>query len=528
MAESRPNMLFIMSDQHSFRHLGHQGHTGKDEAGEPVQTPTLDGLANSATRFENAYAAAPLCTPSRLCMLSGREQANAGAWGNSAVLPPEIQTLPGTLSEAGYTTCLLGKMHLGGNRQFAGFDRRPYGDLTGRTGHQGEPPNPLKGIPTDWKALLTDVGVTNLPESLLQEQTIVQESLAFLREHRHHNPDQPWFMCASFSRPHWPRTAPSRHIERYWPDNVPEPKVVEESATYDHPATEFLAELTKARDISEAERQRARAAYFACVDYLDEILGEYLALLERDGFLDNTIIVYVSDHGELGGEHGLWDKMTWHEASCRVPMLIQLPEQRDGSMPGRHVETPVSLIDLYPTSCGLADVDYPDELDGIDLSNSIREQVDPPARPIFVDGFFLGRMGGAGTSGADYEYRMVRDGSMKYVQFRNAPELLFDLSTDPFETRNLVADPRPGVEQTLEELRTIVASTIDFEDISTRRAEDNKLREEYKLGTARGDPNQYHFPDGRVINADSAIYNPHVICEHPEVIYDDYSPPEQG
>lgn len=524
MTETPPNILFLMSDQHSFRHLGHQDMS---EGGEPesVHTPTLDRLAESSARFGNAYCPAPICGPSRQSILTGREEMRAGGWSNSSVLPPDLPTLPGTLSEAGYNTALLGKMHLGGNRQFVGFDHRPYGDLTGFMGHQGEPPNAPKGNPTDWKALLTEVGETNIPESLLQEQNTAQETLSFLREQQHRNPDQQWFLCASLSRPHWPRTVPRRHFERYWPDNVSDPKVVEDSATYDHPATLALADFTKSREITEEERQRARAAYFACVDYVDEILGDLLSRLERDGLLDNTIVVYTSDHGELAGEHGLWEKMTWHEASSKVPLLIQLPEHRSGEQDAMYVDTPVSLTDLYPTLCDLADIDVPDDVDGRNLASNLRTGTEPAPQPVFVDGFFLESMPGDTES---YQYRSIRHGKYKYVRFKDAPELLFDLDADPLETRNLAGDCATRDDEddeALETLRTLTDETVDFDEIDEIRERDRKLKEEHKFGPSRGDPHQYHFPDGRIIDADSAIYNPHVICEQPDVVYDDYDGP---
>lgn len=510
MAGDSPNVLFVLSDQHSFRHVGRRSD---DDQYESVRTPSLDNLAESATRFESAYCPTPLCTPSRLSILTGREQTAAGGFSNSAVLPPELPTIPGTFSGEDYETCLIGKMHLGGNRQFVGFDHRPYGDLTGNTSHQGEPPNPLKGNPTDWKELLTKVGRTKLPESILQEQNTVIEAMSFLREHRHENPDQPWFLCTSFSRPHWPRTAPKRHFDRYWPDNVSEPKIVEDSATFDHPATNYVAEFTKAREIDDQETLRARAAYAACVDYLDEIVGGFLRQLDRSGFLDDTIIVYTSDHGELAGEHGLWDKMTWHEASCRVPLLVQLPEQRSGEISGHSIETPVSSLDLFPTLSTLAGVTMPANLDGTDLSDSIRTGSEPDTRPIFVDGFFLEE---------DYEYRMVRDGRYKYVKFRNAPELLFDLEADPFETNNLAENPDSDTRNVLDGLRDLVDESIDFEDVNELRERHTDLKEEHRLEVPKGHPNQYLFTDGRVIDADSTIYSPSVICEDPSLVYDDY------
>ena len=195
MADERPNILFLFSDEHSFRCMG---HVPGDEGGEPVDTFALDEMASHGSVFTDAYCQMPLCTPSRLCILTGREVRGAGAWANGSVLRPELPTLPGTLAQAGYETCLVGKMHLGGNLQFSGYRHRPYGDLTGSCGHQKEPLDPRER-----KAMRTrtaDAGVTEIPESLIQDQIVAHETVAFLREHQAARPDQPWFLTASFSR----------------------------------------------------------------------------------------------------------------------------------------------------------------------------------------------------------------------------------------------------------------------------------------------------------------------------------------
>ncbi|MGQ4556304.1 sulfatase-like hydrolase/transferase [Halobellus sp. GM3] len=511
MSDSTRNILFIISDQHSFRYLGNRP---EQRGGEDVDTPTLDALEDRSAAFDNTYCASPLCTPSRLSLLTGTEAPDADAWGNSSVLRPDLETFPETLSEAGYETCLVGKMHLGGNRQFAGFDHRPYGDLTGATGHQMEPPTrPLGEQDLDWEALVTDVGTTTLPESLLQERNVIAESVSFLREQRYADPDQPWALCASFSRPHWPRTAPERFFDKYWPDNVAEPPIARDADTDDHPLIEAQQELTGGE--THEETMRARAAYLACVEYLDELLGDFIAALERDGFLSDTIVVYTSDHGELAGEHGLWDKYTYHEASTRVPLFIQTPAHRNGDLEPTTVETPVSLLDLYPTLCGLVDVEPPTDLDGVDLSASV-ETGEPPERgPVVTDCF--------DTHGApETDYRMVRDSEYKYVQFRDAPELLFNVEADPLETENLAEDARGRDAEALESLRERVEDSIDFEWTLERQEEADQLKQEYRLGAYRGGPNQYRFPDGRVVDADTPIYHPHVVAEDADVIFDDY------
>lgn len=511
MSSERPNFLLLLSDQHSFRYLGHRE---SENGGEPVRTPTFDELAASGVSFERTYCAMPLCTPSRLCLLTGRNVRNAGAWGNWSVLRPDLDTLPMTLSNAGYETCHLGKMHIGGNRQYAGFDHRPYGDLTGGAGHQFEPPG-TELYEWDPRSFVTDVGVTDIPESLLQEHNIARETLAFLREHRHRNPDQPWFLCASFSRPHWPRTAPRRFVERYWPEGVTPPPVGHEGDSATHPLSEFARERFDLEGLTDEEIMKARAAYFACVEFLDEIIGDLIASLNRDGFLDNTVVIYTSDHGENAGEHGLWDKRVWTDASTRVPLFIETPEHRSGDVETATVSIPVSLIDLYPTICDVADVDPPADLDGTNLSKAVYSGADPDRGPVFIDHLDA-------VADDRFRYRAVVDGAYKYVGFTGAPDLLFDLDADPLERINLAPDGEGRDADALERLEAVARESMDFEAAVQARRQDESLHEDYPLRVPKGTGNAYQLGDGRIVDADTPLYHPHVLVEHPAVVFDDY------
>lgn len=507
MSKSHPNVLVLMSDQHSFRYFGTRG----PPHGEPVDTPTLDSLARNSAAFDRTYCASPLCTPSRLSMLTGREARNAGAWELESLLKPNLETVPEAFSNAGYETSLVGKMHLGGNRQFAGFDHRPYGDLTGQASHQLETQDP-DPLTVDLQGFIKNAGVTDIPESVLQERNVVTESISFLRNHRHHHPEKPWFLCASFSRPHWPRTVPKRHLDEYWPDRVTQPKIGYD-AEDPHPLLTARREFLDMDGVTDEEEQYARAAYFACVSYLDEILGDFLRTAEGSGFLDNTIIVYLSDHGELAGEHGLWEKSTWHEGSTRVPLFIQLPSHRSGERDPSTLTTPVSLIDLFPTLCGLTGISHSSELDGVSLSDSVRTGDEPDREPVFVDSYISYRDG--------LEYRMVVDGQYKYVGFRDAPELFFDLESDTFETTNLAptTDDSHGA---YARLRELVTETVDFEAAERERERDRQLLEEYQLGIPKGTSNQYLWGDNRLIDADSLVYHPRELAVDPDVIFDDF------
>ena len=498
---TRANILFLFSDEHSYRCLSLLDGT----AGEPVHTPTLDGLAENGAHFSSAYCQSPLCTPSRICLLTGRSPMTSGGWANGSYLKPEIPTVPTVFAEAGYTTCLVGKMHLGGTNQMAGFAHRPYGDLTGGTGHQRDPLSKREGG-FDMRSRTADAGLTEIPESALQEQVIVRETVSFLREQSAAEPDRPWFLCASFSRPHFPLTAPGRFLNRYWPGGVTPPKVGRTGDSAFHPMTIGMAKGFRTEEVSEPEMMKARAAYFACVDYLDEILGDLLHLMERSGLLENTVIVYTSDHGEMAGEHGMWWKNSWHEAAARVPLIIQTPAQRRGDSPGVSLDTPVSLADLFPTLCGLADIEAPDGLEGRDLSEAVTTGSEMPTEPIFVDNP-LPRWGEGS------EHRVVRMGRYKFVRFRGMrPHLLFDLEADPLEQRNLLEGGTETEQAVGRQLIALVDSTWDFDAAEAQRQRDEEvLRRNSLREGSRGHGNCYKMPDGRVVAADTPLYRPTVV-----------------
>jgi choline-sulfatase len=519
----QPNVLFLMSDEHNHRHLGYRG------VGEgSVNTPTLDDLMQRGARFEQTYCSVPICAPSRRCILTGKEQQNCGAWENGSLWDDEGTTLAEAFSRAGYETCLVGKMHFNGRRQFHGFDNRPYGDLIGhdiqQPGHQPDPIDPDRlDVQPRRQAIekgtrIPGAGVTEIPESLLQEQVVARESISWLREHRHASPDRPWFLCASFSRPHFPLTAPRRHFERYWPDGVSGPEVGEDSDAAQHPYARHKAESNGTADLDEETVLRARAAYLACIDFLDEVLGEFLRTLDDAGLLENTVIVYTSDHGELAGEHGLWWKDAWHEASARVPWSVQLPAHREGTRDPAEISTPVSLIDLFPTLCGIAGIEAPDDLDGTDLSEPVETGAEPNRGPVFTD--FLAH------STDRFAYRMVRDGRYKYVGFRDAPGVLFDVEADPYERDNLAIDPDEEHAAVLERLRAIVDDTVDFGAVDEQRRRDERESAGQALGIPRGTGNAYLLPDGRLVDAATPLYKPDVLAHEPSRVFTDW--PDAG
>ena len=268
--------------------------------------------------------------------------------------------------------------------------------------------------------------------------------------------------------------------------------------------------------IDHEEMMRSRAAYFACVSHLDQVLGDLLLRLEHDGLLENTIIIYSTDHGEMAGEHGVWWKNGWYEACTRIPLIVSLPQQRRGELAARTESTPVALIDLFPTLCALAGVPSPDGLDGVDLSPALTQRQSPPQRPIVCDN--LTQRWGEGT-----QFRAVRLGNYKYVAFKDAPPLFFDLLHDPQEQHNLLESATQDALETLEALKRFVSASIDFDAVDMEReAGEAALKERYPMSIPKRDGNQYLMPSGRLVDGDDMLYAPEVLAEQAADIFGDW------
>jgi choline-sulfatase len=508
----RPNVLFLMSDEHSYRFLSARP---PGDGGEPCSTPNLDSLVRRGTHCSTAYCQMPLCTPSRISMLCGRHSHGCGAWGNASVLDPALPTFASQLGNSGYATATVGKMHLGGTPQHAGFGARPYGDFGGPCGHQADPldrPAADASRPKmSMRSRTLDAGVSQIPESMLQEQMVAREALAWLRETTAAKPQQPWLLYTAFSRPHFPLTAPSRFIRQYPPGEITRPRVGPTGDTFGHPMTRSAIRGFRTDEIGDAELMQARAAYFACVSFLDELMGDFLALLDHAGMLDNTVIVYASDHGEMAGEHGLFWKNTWHEASCRVPLIFSLPEQRRGELEPQVVDLPTSLVDIFPTLCGLTDTPPPAGLDGQDLSAALRGQPCPrlDQRPGVITESLAPRWG-EGT-----EFRAIRSRRHKYVAFRGCADVAFDLEADPDEQHDLLAHDSPP--EAVTALRDTVMESFDFGMADELRATAQRLGSQYAARVRPSTPNQILRGDGKLVEADQALYAPALVSAQPRL-----------
>ncbi len=419
--QKRPNILFFLSDQHAHKFCSWSGSS-------PADTPTLQRLAKEGVVFSNAYCQNPLCVPSRSSLLTGRYSKDLGIYENRHILEANSTTLPRVLGQAGYRTCLIGKAHFNGD-QFHGYQQRPYGDLYGQA-HQ--PEYIRDETCTDASGLgdlLGNAGATEIPLPLTQTEICVSEAAKWLQGHVDTNPDQPFFLSVNFDKPHFPMRAPRHLFEKY----AGRVRLPEYSEHYlDEEAVPFVRKAVEINGRSHRHQGdraialQALAAYCACVEWIDDAMGRILQVLDYLGLAGDTLVMYTSDHGEMAGEKGAWQKTLFFDASAKVPLVIKWPER---FRTGLRADDPVGLVDLFPTLCRVAGIRTPDSCAGVDLT------------PILAEGRPLARQAIFSESSAlkhpEYSGCMIRTPKYKYCFYLDGHNELYDMENDPGEWHNL-------------------------------------------------------------------------------------------
>ncbi len=421
MHQRRPNILFVLSDQHNPHWLGHAGHPW-------VRTPHLDALARAGLRFENCYCQNPLCVPSRAALVTGRYSRNQGIYDNQHILEANSITFPRVLSQAGYRTCLIGKAHFNGE-QFHGYQQRPYGDWFGQA-HQPDPRRtPDKGESGlgEW---LQQPGPSGIPLPLTQTEICVAETAKWLQLHQGLHPQQPFLLSVHFDKPHFPFNPPPALFEHSL-RHARLPRVRDPhfrtSVPFVRQAIRWLypAEPGRLSNAEQEQRRRTLAAYAGCVEWVDDAVGRVLEVLDYLGLADDTLVIYSSDHGEMAGEHGLWQQSVFFAASARVPLLMRWPGR---IAPAKRVAVPVGLIDLFPTLCAVAGVSAPATCDGQSLL-PVLDGGRLHRDAIYSESVLLKQPEHAGC--------MIRSGPWKYNLYLDGAEELYHLPDDPHEECNL-------------------------------------------------------------------------------------------
>jgi choline-sulfatase len=428
----RPNILVIMTDQHSRHMLGCYGNN-------IVRTPHLDRLAGQGMVFRNAYCASPVCGPSRMSFLTGRTPAHNRVWHNGHLLNPATPTWAHLLGIAGYETSLLGRMHFEGHDQYHGFERRPIGEMF------AVHPGTFVGerYPSGQSRRVMELSGRGTTTYQWMDERITEAACNYLAEQAAGERDRPFAAVIGYVLPHCPFVAP-RELFDYYYERVDVPV-----AEGDEPA--MLRWYRKSRGLDQPLPQGrvriARAAYFALCDYIDQLIGRVLGALDTSGLSDDTLVVYCSDHGEMAGEHGIWTKNTYYEGSAGVPLIARLPGVIS---PGTSSAAVCSLLDLAPTLADVAQAAALPGWDGHSLWPAMGNQGTDREWP---DEAFS-EVVDTSTS-PPVPSRMVRWGRWKLWVDQETPGAapnvaLFDLDQDPQELHDLAADPaHAGIRQRL-------------------------------------------------------------------------------
>lgn len=478
MRLQRPNILLVQCDQMTPFLTGAYGHP-------VVKTPNLDALAREGVRFDAAYSPSPVCGPSRMAAVTGRHASDIGCFDNASALAPDEPTLGHYLTNAGYEAVISGKMHFVGPDQLHGFKRRlntdiypsgfwwtpPLGDASRREldGTLAEPI--AKGYGS--------AGVRQWTTYLDYDEETHFRALEYLRSGRTEvaaDGSAPFCLLVSYHHPHQPLHVTPELWDLYEGEEIEIPLIPENVEAKQSIMDEWLNNFHGLNEVDLGDPEtlrRMRRAYYALVTYVDRKLGELMRALDDYGLAEDTAVVFMSDHGEMIGERGMIQKRHFYEHSCRVPLVVSLPQRMADGLAGTVCEAPVSLVDLLPTVLGVAGTKEEEALpvDGIDLLAALRAGGVPEERPVFAE---------LHSEGVNAPCYMVRRGRHKYLYFHGHGEQLFDLESDPGEWRDLSDDPRCSGPK--EELRRLILERFD-PDETTRRIEASK-RKRHIVGEA--------------------------------------------
>jgi choline-sulfatase len=425
----QPNILIIMVDQLN-------GTLFPDGPADFLHAPHLKALTARSARFRNNYTASPLCAPGRASFMSGQLPSRTGVYDNAAEFTSSIPTYAHHLRAAGYQTCLSGKMHFVGPDQLHGFEERLTTDIY--PADFGWTPDYRKpGERIDWwyhnLGSVTGAGVAEITNQMEYDDEVAFHATQKLYEYARVSDDpsrRPWCLTVSFTHPHDPYVARRKYWDLYedCPALEPETGFIAQDSQDPHSQRLYLASDYDNFEITPEQVRRSRRAYFANISYLDDHVGELVSVLERTRMLNDTVILFCSDHGDMLGERGLWFKMSFFEGSARVPLMIA----GKGFAP-RRIDAPVSNLDVCPTLCDLAGIDIGAILpwtDGQSLLPLMEGK--PRTAPVLME---------YAAEGSYAPLVSIREGRYKFVHCDIDPPQLFDLESDPRELTNLAADP---------------------------------------------------------------------------------------
>jgi len=425
----RPNFLIVMVDQLN-------GTLFPDGPADFLHAPHLKALAARSARFANNYTASPLCAPGRASFMSGQLPSRTQVYDNAAEFASSIPTYAHHLRSAGYHTVLSGKMHFVGPDQLHGFEERLTTDIY--PADFGWTPDYRKpGERIDWwyhnLGSVTGAGVAEITNQMEYDDEVAFHAAQKLYEFSRVSDQaerRPWCLTVSFTHPHDPYVARRKYWDLYEDCPALEPEVgfIPYDSQDPHSKRLYKASDYDSFDIKPEQVRRSRRGYFANISYLDDKIGELLSVLERTRMLDDTVVLFCSDHGDMLGERGLWFKMCFYEGAARVPLMMAGKGIKAGL-----IGAPVSNLDVAPTLCDLAGIDMSGIAPWTDGQSLLPLAAGKQrSAPVLME---------YAAEGSYAPMVAIREGKYKFVHCELDPPQLFDLDADPRELDNLAADP---------------------------------------------------------------------------------------
>lgn len=417
----RPNVLLISTDHWPADLLGEADHPD-------ILTPTLDELARSGVRFRNAYGECPVCIPARRTLMTGVSPRTHGDRDFGETRPmPDLPTMAQTFRDAGYQAYAVGKLHVYPQRNRIGFDDVIL-DEEGRTQY---------GVVDDYEAFLADHGYAgrqfdhgmsnndyvsrpwHLPEELHATNWASQQ---MVRTIKRRDPGRPAFWFLSYRHPHPPIVPLDRYLDMYGDVDLRWPT----QGSWCRGALPYLLQAVRGRSAHMGVREirDALRGFYALCTHIDHQLRVVVGTLREEGLLDDTVICFTSDHGDMLGRHGMWAKRLFYEASANIPMILvgTAGDRRVGHH--RVDDRLVGWQDVMPTLLDLAGIESPHGVEGLSMVGGRERE------------WLYGEVGED-----DHATRMIRKDRFKLIYYPagNARQL-FDLESDPLEIRDLAHD----------------------------------------------------------------------------------------
>ncbi len=473
MAQAKPNILFVMADQLAASALPFHGHP-------LVKTPNLSRLAAEGVVFENCYSTSPLCAPARATVMNGLLPSRTGVYDNAAEFPSSIPTWAHYLRLAGYRTALSGKMHFVGPDQLHGLEERLTTDIY-PADFGWTPDWRLRQERIDWwyhnMTSVLQPGIAEITNQLEFDDEVAFLAIRKIFDYVRFEPEKPFCLMASFTHPHDPYAARAKFWNLYRDEDIDLPRVPRMDRAQLDPHSQRLYDVSAMDDytVTEADLRAARHGYYANISYVDDLLGQMIQALEATGKLDDTVIVFTSDHGDFLGERGLWYKMSYLEPAAHVPMLIWNPKRFNQ----RRVKEPVTLADILPTLTAIGNegaLTLSRAVDGRSLCPLLLGAHEDPGGTAW--GEYL-------AEGAIAPIYMLRRGPWKFIHSPADPDQLYNLIDDPNELTNLAATHPLG-----HQFRAEVEDKFDIPRIHKAVLESQQSRLMMFEALKRG----HHFP----------------------------------